>query len=177
MSDHTQGAREPYKTLGTHLKFVREQKNETLAEASGAVEIDLETLERIEAGTERPSEDILMLLINHFDLQDQEAVQLWESAGYDSNDGRRKAAQEVAEKAAVIVVTMDNRVGYSDGLVVDASQAGLVLNFTQGDAAKGEQTPVSKIGVSYEQAAQIIKTLQYAVAYGKHGRRLLPPGE
>jgi transcriptional regulator with XRE-family HTH domain len=177
MSDHTQGAREPYKTLGTHLKFVREQKNETLAETSGAVEIDLETLEKIESGAERPTEDILMLLINHFDVQDQEAVQLWESAGYDSNDTRRKVAQEVAEKAAVVVLTMDNRVVYSDGLVIDASPAGLVLNFTQGDADKGQQAPVSKIGVSYEQAAEVIKTLQYAIAYGKHGRRLLPPGE
>lgn len=175
MSDQKPDAREPYKVLGTHLKYVREQKNETLAEASGAVEIDPETLARIESGDERPSEDILMLLINHFDVQDQEAVQLWESAGYDSNDNRRRSAQEAAEKAALVVLAMDNRTVYSDGLAVDANQAGLVLNFTQGDASRGQQTQVSKIGMSYSQAEQVVRTLQHAILYGKHARRELPP--
>jgi len=75
----------PFKTLGTHLKYLREQVRESLAEVSGAVEIDVNVLERIEQGFERPSEDILLLLISHFAMPDQEAVQLWELAGYDGD--------------------------------------------------------------------------------------------
>jgi len=176
MSDAKYNAKEPYKTLGTHLKYVREQKNETLLEASGAVEIEPEALERIEAGAERPSEDILMLLINHFDVQDQEAVQLWESAGYDRGDARQgKLAAENLDKATLVVLAMEARTMYSDGLVIDANRGGLVLNFTQGSAAKGQQLPIAKIGMSYEQAEEVIKTLQHAVLYGKHSRRQLPP--
>jgi len=48
---------------------LRENHRESAAEVSGAVEIDEKSLRRIEAGTERPSEDILLLLISHFALK------------------------------------------------------------------------------------------------------------
>jgi transcriptional regulator with XRE-family HTH domain len=171
------GAQRPYAVLGTHLKFVREQRSETLAEVSGAVEIDAEVLERIEDGRERPSEDILMLLINHFNMQDQEAVQLWESAGYEGDDAPGKLKSEVLDKAAVVVLAMDVRTMYSDGVIVDANQSGIVVSFTQAGQNAGQQVPVSKIGMSYEQAEQVIASLQQAVLYGRHstGPRLLPP--
>jgi len=38
----------PFKTLGSHLKYLREQSSESLAEVSGAVEIDESMLEDIE---------------------------------------------------------------------------------------------------------------------------------
>ena len=60
----------PFKPLGSHLRYLREQIQESVAEVSGAVEIDMDALERFEQGVERPSEDILMLLINHFNIQD-----------------------------------------------------------------------------------------------------------
>ncbi len=72
----------PFRTLGKHLKILRENQRKSLAEVSGAVEIDTDVLERIEKGEERPSEDLLMLLVSYFDLKDHEAVQLWDSAGY-----------------------------------------------------------------------------------------------
>ncbi len=172
---------EPYKTLGTHLRYVRQQKGESLLEASGAVEIEPDTLERIEAGHERPPEEVLMLLINHFNVHDQEAVQLWESAGYDptADDADENPARRVAdqvEKAGVVLLAMDARVMYSDGLHVDASQTGLTLNFTQG-GGKQQQVPVARVGMSYEQAEQVLATLQTAILYGRHAapRRLPPP--
>ena len=76
--------RAPFITLGRHLKYVREQLHQSLAEVSGAVEIDEQSLERIEAGRERPSEDILLLLISHYGVENQQAVQLWELAEYDA---------------------------------------------------------------------------------------------
>src|SRR3954469_20349750 len=73
----------PFKTLGEKLKIIRQKLHESVAEVSGAVEIEEQVLSRIEQGHERPSEDILLLLINHFGMQDDDAAKLWQLAGYD----------------------------------------------------------------------------------------------
>src|SRR5471030_2847535 len=71
-----------YRTLGKHLKELRTRANESLAEASGAVEIDVRELAGFELGKDKPSEDVLLLLISHFGAKDDEAIRLWEIAGY-----------------------------------------------------------------------------------------------
>ena len=76
----------PYEKLGEQLKTLRQDSKESLAEVSGAVEIDANVLERFEAGIDRPDEDILNLLIDHYNLKDNIADQLWELAGYEERD-------------------------------------------------------------------------------------------
>ena len=44
----------PYEKLGRKLKDLRQLSRESLAEVSGAVEIDVNVLERFEAGVDRP---------------------------------------------------------------------------------------------------------------------------
>ena len=170
----------PYQHLGTHLKYLREQLKESLAEVSGAVEIDMHLLERIEQGVERPSEDILLLLISHFNMQDQEAVQLWELAGYDGDTPSKFNLQDeiaAGNKPVVMVIGLDMRTMYSDGLDVGVNQAGLTLNFTQA-AANNQRMPVGRIGMSADQAEYVIKTLQEAVLKARYasGPKRLPPG-
>src|SRR3989337_1467201 len=75
-------ARGSYKQLGRKLKELRGRASETLAEASGAVEIDVRELAAIELGQARPNEEVLLLLISHFGVKDEDAVKLWEMAGY-----------------------------------------------------------------------------------------------
>ena len=170
----------PYATLGSHLKFVREQSRQSLLEVSGAVEIDEQRLERIEAGIERPAEDILLLLISHFGVADREAVQLWELADYDSDmpDQIKPEALEaqLASKNVVMLVGFDTRTIYSDGLDVIWNKAGMTLNFTQA-TGPGQILPVAKVGMSYEQAEQVMKTLQKAILHAKYigDTKLLPP--
>lgn len=166
----------PYKSLGTHLKYVREQKRETLAEAAGAVEVDIETLERFEAGHECPAEDVLMLLIDHFDVKDQEAVQLWESAGYSRTDDHRprNPLEQIDKSATVMVLALDMRTQYTDGIEVTAGPSGVTMQFTQGSVAQ----PVAKVGMSYQQAQVVLQTLQTALLHGQSGytqHRLDPP--
>jgi transcriptional regulator with XRE-family HTH domain len=166
----------PYKSLGSHLKYVREQRNETLAEAAGAVEIDAETLERYESGFECPAEDVLMLMIDHFNVKDQEAVQLWESAGYARNDSRpRSPLDNIDKTSAVVVLALDMRTQYTDGIEITAGKTGLVLQFTQG----AEAQPVAKLGMSYDQAEEVLKTLQLAVLRGRadYTQRRLGPSQ
>lgn len=168
----------PFKTLGTHLKYLREQLRESLAEVSGAVEIDISVLDRIEQGFERPSEDILLLLISHFAMPDQEAVQLWELAGYDGDAaGKLRSDDQIPNgKPVVMVIGLDMRTMYSDGLDVMVTPAGLTLSFTQA-AANNQRLPVSRIGMSTEQAEQVVKTLQMALLKARYGNgpQALPP--
>lgn len=164
----------PYITLGQHLKYVREQSNESLIEVSGAVEIETEVLERIEAGIERPAEDILLLLISHFNVADREALQLWELAAYDTETPEQlrpdNIEQQLQGKQIVMLVGMDNRSIYSDGLDVIWNRAGVTLNFTQA-AGQSQVVPVAKVGMSYEQAHNVMRTLEQALLRAKY----LPP--
>jgi transcriptional regulator with XRE-family HTH domain len=168
------GAKKPYTALGNHLKYVREQAQQTVAEVSGAVEIDEQYLERIEAGLERPAEDILLLLISHFGVKDREAVQLWESADYDSS-----LPDEIKpdDKSVVMVVAMDMRTIYTDGANISVNPGGVTLEFTQTQSS--EQNPVARVGMSHYQAEQVLKALQTALLHAKYGSRtkLLPPPE
>src|ERR1700748_2828432 len=82
--------RVPYETLGSQLRHLRERNRESMAEVSGAVEIDETELSKIEAGAERPSEDILLLLISHFAVEDDKAAELWQLAGYDRQEDERE---------------------------------------------------------------------------------------
>lgn len=172
---------EPYLTLGKHLRYVREQHMESLAEVSGAVEIDEKALEKIEAGRERPAEDILLLLISHFDMQDQEAVQLWELAGYDGVGPSQVKEEDVnvelqGQKPVMVLFGIDARTMYTDHVEVSANNAGIAMNFGLQHSQK-QPMPIAKLGMSYEQAERVLATLQIALLQGKylHGPKVLPP--
>lgn len=168
----------PFKTLGSHLKFLRERVDESVAEVSGAVEIDDEKLEKIEQGIERPSEEILMLLISHFNVQDTEAVQIWELAGYDRRltpDASMGIQDDVAAgKPFIMLLAVDARAQYTDGVDVTANKAGLTMTFTQ-NGAHNQPQPISKVGMSLEQAEAVMTALQRALLHARYqGPKRLP---
>jgi transcriptional regulator with XRE-family HTH domain len=159
---------QPFKQLGDRLKTLRQKLHESVAEVSGAVEIDEPTLHRIEQGHERPAEDILMLLISHFGMQDDEAAGLWRLAGYDQEkfdrNNRSDSGNEdgSGSRSAVLVMAVDPRIIYSDGVQVTASNNGVIVSFSQGNGTPGVLT-TAKIGMSREQAYAVIRTLQDAL--------------
>lgn len=163
----------PFKTLGTRLKYLRERSQESLAEAAGAVEIDADALERIEQGVELPSEEILMLLMSHFNMQDSEAVQVWELAGYDRRNGPDILNAEdlmAGGKPVVMLLAVDVRTQYTDGVDIYADAAGLQMTFTQANG-QGSANPVAKVGMSLDQAEAVAKALQLALLKVKYGGR------
>ncbi len=171
----------PFINLGNHLKYVREQSRQSLEEVSGAVEIEERQLERIEAGLERPSEDILLLLISYFGVRDREAVQLWELAEYDSDLPEEiKSVHGVSHsqdgKPMVMLLAVDVRTMYSDGLEVMVNPAGVTLHFTQ-TAGPSQQASIARIGMSHQQAEQVIRTLEQTLLKAKYlgNTKLLPP--
>jgi transcriptional regulator with XRE-family HTH domain len=164
---------QPFKQLGDRLKTIRQKLHESVAEVSGAVEIDERTLQRIEQGQERPSEDILMLLISHFGMHDDEAAGLWQLAGYDQPRQGDRDDDTTNGRSTILVMAVDPRVIYSDGVQVNANKNGVVISFSQNN---GSNTPLvtAKIGMSRDQAAIVMQALQHSL---KHSEPLqLPEG-
>lgn len=159
MSDSSQT---PYRPLGRQLKQLRTRVNESLAEASGAVEIDVRELARFELGQVKPSEDVLLLLISHFGAKDDEAISLWEMAGY-TTDKIPVSRMDNAPVAANPVAMIDNRVLFTDVVDIMVNNYGVVMNFLQSGPA-GTPQPVVRVGMSREHAASVLKVLQQTLS-------------
>ncbi len=138
-----------------------------MAEVSGAVEIDEKKLSMIEAGTERPSEDILLLLISHFAVEDDKAAELWQLAGYDKQqseeDRDHDHEQSQSGRQQTLMVMIDPRVMYSDSVEVVANERGVVMNFSQAAGQHGQPLTVSRIGMSRDQAKMLMGVLHQAL--------------
>lgn len=163
----------PYQYLGERLKKLRESKAETLADVSEAVEIAPTDLKEFEQGRDRPSEDILLLLFNHFDVEEPHANELWKLAGYDgqpdmicTNPAHNHAHDDhsvdddmnaAAQKTLMVMV--DPRVMYSDGVEAVAGDRGVVLNFSQTNGPGGKPLTVARLGMSREQAQMLMGVL------------------
>jgi transcriptional regulator with XRE-family HTH domain len=179
MSDTNQQL--PYETLGTRLKRLRESSRESLAEVSGAVEIDEKDLDRIEAGQDRPSEDILLLLISHFGIQDDKAAELWQLAGYDkvplADDVHDHDFGGGNNRTHTMMVMIDPRVMYSDNVEVSANKEGVVVSFSQAAGSNGQPLTVSRIGMSHAQAKMLMGVLHQALyEQDNPGRKQLGDG-
>lgn len=161
---------QPYVSLGTALKKLREKHAKSHAELSGAVEVDVNVIQDYELGRERPSEDILLLIIQHYDLKDEEAKKLWSLAGYgESRDETQyfdNDDDKIKQTKTVMVNAQDIRIVYTDMLQVMVNNYGVVINFLQGAGINDTPLAVSRVGMSKEHAQSLIdiltKTLKQA---------------
>lgn len=151
----------PYKILGARLRRMRETLSESAAEVAGSVEIELSALAEIEQGKQRPSEDILLLLISHFSVKEDEATKLWQLAGYEKLDGLDDSG---TVKNAVVVMPADARIAYTDMAHVVANQHGVVVNFLQTNGPASQPLMVSRLGMSREHAKSLLELLQRTLA-------------
>lgn len=158
----------PFQKLGEELKDIRQNRHESLAEVSGAVEIDMDLLEQIESGQERPSEDLLMLLISHFDIADEDSLGLWQLAGYyfDQSNVDRNPLSGDANRSVVVMMAIDGRILYSDDVEVSVDKKGVVLSFIQHGGQVNQQIPIARIGMSHEQAKDLLRSLHQSLING-----------
>jgi transcriptional regulator with XRE-family HTH domain len=174
----------PYQSLGNKLRALREKRKESIEDASGAVELDPVQLQQIEMGESRPPEDVLHVLIHHFDLDDSTAEELWKLAGYpesgkplgdnfqtDRNSGR----PSMSGMPAVMIMPIDGRVVYSDSAHVAVNNHGVVMTFFQA-GVDGNQIPVSRIGMSREHAESIQQLLNNCLT-PPDPKQLTPPSD
>jgi DNA-binding XRE family transcriptional regulator len=167
MSKEANQSKDKFSPLGNCLRKMREKRQESLAEVSGAVEIDVEALVDIEQGKCCPSEDILLLMISHFGAKEDEATKLWELAGYDQH--KVPASNMVNDengqaKPMVMVLPADARIVYTDMVHVMVNNYGVVMNFMQGAGPGSQPLAVARVGMSREHAQSVLEVLQQTLA-------------
>lgn len=155
-----QRGKTPYQLLGKRLHELRKSMRESLPEVSGAVELDTDAIVRFEKGEERPSQDVLLLLINHFDIKDEEADELWELAGYVNTP----LTNESSPIPTLVVVPSDSRIIYTDTANVSINNFGVVLNFMQQGVQHDQSTSVARVGMSLEHAKSVLDVLAKTIA-------------
>lgn len=175
---------QPFSSFGLALKNLRTKHNKTCSEVSGAVEIDEEKLLEFEEGRHRPSEDVLLLIIQHFDLIDDEAKDLWRLAGYsepfdDSKYFVNDDTSDIQNSKTVMITPQDARIVYTDMIQVMVNNFGVIINFMQGAGAGTNPLAVARVGMSKEHARSVIdvltKTLEQAeVSDKKSAPKQLP---
>ncbi len=153
----------PFRTLGFQLRSLREKEHESIPDVSGAVEIEPELLVDIESGLKLPSEDILLLLISHFALQNEEAMKLWRMSGYDNltNETPAPASEPLNNQSAMFILPIDSRIVYTDMVQATVNDFGIVVNFQQNSPQPNTQPlTVARVGMSREHAENVISILQ-----------------
>ena len=161
----------PCAGLGQKIRDLREKRQESVLEVSGALEIDPKMLEGIETGALRPPEEIMDLLCSHFNVSDSETDRLWKLAGYELQDDN--PFSQLA-KTMVVVMGIDGRTLFTDSADLTANQNGITLQFNQ-ISSKGQNVPVARVGMSYEHAQQLQEVLAKTLLYKRYGRqRQLP---
>lgn len=163
----------PYKPLGRKLKELRGQANESLAEASGAVEIDVRELARYELGQERPNEDILLLLLSHFGVKDEDAVKLWEMAGYSM--AKIPAIHMVSDTTGGQTIHTDNHVLFTDIVDIVVNNYGVVMNFMQNTGPGKQPSTVAKVGMSRDHAKSVLQILNVTLDQTEQKRSISAP--
>jgi transcriptional regulator with XRE-family HTH domain len=150
-----------YRPLGKQLKDLRTRANESLAEASGAVEIDVRELASFELGKARPTEDVLLLLISHFGAKDDEAIRIWEMAGYSME--KIPASHGMNNEPQVLDNAAESRILFTDVVDIVVNNYGVIMNFMQSGPANSSQS-VARVGMSREHAKSILQILQATLA-------------
>ncbi|MGA3150433.1 MAG: helix-turn-helix transcriptional regulator [Candidatus Saccharimonadales bacterium] len=150
--------------LGKTLKALRERARESLAEASGAVEIDVKQLASFELGHNRPSEDVLLLLISHFGVRDDEAVRLWRLAGYGISRVSSMRVVNDKPQSQLPAGNHDPRILFTDIVDIMVNNYGVVMNFMQSTGPNAKPASVARVGMSREHAKSVLQILQVTLS-------------
>jgi transcriptional regulator with XRE-family HTH domain len=154
----------PYQSFGRALKELRSKAAKSPAEVSGAVEIDETKLTSYESGAQRPSEDIMVLLLQHFSVKDDKADELWRLAGYmDTPTPEQVFGNDEfggIEEISMQIPVNDTRIIYTDMLQVMVNNYGVIMNFMQGAGPHNQPVAAARVGMSKEHARTVIDVLQ-----------------
>lgn len=139
----------PYQKFGKVLHTLRRKYHSTSAELCGTLEITEEQLSLLEKGVERPTEDLIELIISYFSLDDQLADNLWLLAGYPL-----ERLDEVTVQIAQLPIS-ELKISYTDMVHISVNNFGVVLNFMQNVSPNNQPFVVSRLGMSKEHAKSV----------------------
>ncbi len=169
----------PHRSLGSKIKFLRQQWNQSLSEVSETLEIDERTLRAIEDGQTLPHDELLEMFISHFLLTDEQAMELKHLADSEKGfglDSLLSGIDDMLTKQIVMLMPPDHRVIYTDSMQATVNDSGVVLQFMQQQKPDGQQIPISRIGMSREHAERMVKVIQETLReYDRNQKpRMLP---
>ena len=156
---------QPFEALGRALKQLRTEQDKSFQDLSGALEISIAALTSYEAGKSRPSEDLLHLITQYYQLKDAGAKELWRLAGYEPlseypryfmNDDYGDAL----EVKSMIGQNDDARIVYTDMVQVMVNNFGVIMNFMQGAGPQNQPLAIARIGMSKEHARSVLELLK-----------------
>jgi transcriptional regulator with XRE-family HTH domain len=164
-TDMGQPNKQPFSIFGNVLQDARTQLKKTRAEVSGAVEISEDQLEKFENGEKRPTEDILHLLIQHFQLREDQAAEWWRLAGYEKAQERAfysndDLAMHNKDIQSLMYEAEDDPIVYTDMVQIMVNNYGVIMNFMQGAGSKSRPLAVARVGMSKEHARSVLQLLQ-----------------
>jgi len=162
------------RTLGKKLKELRNRASETLAEASGAVEIDVRDLASFELGQTRPNEEVLLLLISHFGAKDDEALKMWEWAGYSTDKIPVAHLGNNYQSSSDTTVKAEKHILFTDIVDVVVNNYGVVMNFMQNNGPNTQPAHVARVGMSRDHAKSVLQILQITLAQTEQKAPKLP---
>jgi hypothetical protein len=101
-------------------------------------------------------------------MQDDDAANLWQLAGYDrpSDNDHANLHSDNQNRAMLMIMAVDPRIIYSDGAQVTANNAGVVLSFAQ-NAGTPQSLTTARIGMSRDQAYALLRTLSQTLEASK----------
>lgn len=158
----------PYQALGQKIRDARVRQKRTVAEASGAIEINEDILKGFEAGAERPAEDTLLVLISYLEVKEDEASQMWELAGYNKQEDEK---QTDINQSLAMIMPNDLRVVYTDMVHVMVNDFGVIMNFLQGAGPNNQPLAVARIGMSKEHAKSVLEILSKSLKQSEQRSR------
>lgn len=163
-----------YRKLGRQLKAMRSRASETMAETSGAVEIDIKELASFELGQSRPSEEVLLLLISHFGAKDDEALKLWEMAGYSTEKVPIAHLTNTDPSILDSGPSSEKSILFTDVVDIVVNNYGVVMNFMQNGGLKSQPKAIARVGMSREHAKSVLRILQVTLAQTEQHAPKLP---
>jgi DNA-binding XRE family transcriptional regulator len=153
---------QPHKALGEKIKHLREKWKQSVDEVSTTLEIDETELKQIESGKILPNDNMLDMIINHFLLSEEHAMELRAMAALQhetTHDGLLNGSiEDVLMKQVVMYLPVDNRVVYTDSMNATVNKHGMVLQFMQ--SQNGKNMTVSQVGMSREHAERMLKVIK-----------------
>lgn len=173
-----------YQSFGKYLKKIRLEAKKTIDDVSGAVELPVAQLQKIEAGEVRPHQDLVYLLASYFKLGQYKMTTMLNLAGYkehkSSNEDIKDNFQAILEKiighklgdGPQIMVAFSNEGSSNDQLAVftngmrfSVNNQGMIIEFLQQKNSRHKKAykVVSRVGMSIDHAHKLKDTLQQAL--------------
>jgi len=158
--------------LGTELRSIRIEHGQSITAMAQLLEIERSYLNKIELGKIKPSEKLLDRIIVHFSIGVDKSKELKQLAGYlplslvfmrGKEDVDMQNSNQQVAKPGGININIDpvkTPVMYTDSAFISTNQYGIVLNFAQAVLDGQQQQVVSRIGMSFAHAKELISAMQ-----------------